>query len=324
MPDPATIALLPPEAARVFDAAVRALVSTRESVAPRFAAAVEMLLGCTGKVVVTGVGKSGLAARKIAATLASTGCPAFFLNAGDALHGDLGMVAGGDVVVMLSNHANTGELAGMLPTLRRIGARTMGIFGRDDTELGKALDLVLPVEIPSEGCPLDLAPMASTLAAIAVGDALAAAMMGRRGFTPTDFALRHPGGSLGRRLLLTATDVMHRGERIAVLPPETTLRDLVGALTRTALGAVCISADGVHLDGLVSDGDVRRAIMRDDPFHLTAADIMTRNPVSVIPDAALGDVLEVMENPQRRIYVVPVIDEARVIHGLVRMHDIVG
>ena len=324
MPDPATPNFLPAEAARVFDAAINALISARGSVAPRFAAAVEMLLACAGKVVVTGVGKSGLAARKIAATLASTGCPAFFLNAGDALHGDLGMVGPDDLVLMLSNNANTGELAGMLPTLRRIGARTMGIFGRNDTELGKALDLVLAVEISAEGCPLDLAPMASTLAAIAVGDALAASLMGRRGFTPTDFALRHPGGSLGRRLLLTASDVMHRGDRIAVLPPEATLRDLVAALTRTALGAVCVSADGAHLDGLVSDGDVRRAIMRDDPFHLTAADIMTRNPVSVAPDAALGEVLEIMENPQRRIYVVPVIDNVRAIHGLVRMHDIVG
>ena len=315
---------LPPEAARVFDAALAALTRTRERVAPRFAAAVDMLMECGGKVVVTGVGKSGLAARKIAATLASTGCPAFFLNAGDALHGDLGMVGHGDVVVMLSNNASTAELAGMLPTLRRIGARTLGIFGRDDTDLAQALDLVLPVAVETEGCPLDLAPMASTLASIAVGDALAASMMERRGFTLEEFALRHPGGSLGRRLLLTAADVMHRDDRISVLPASASLRDLVAALTRTPLGAVCISDDGTHLDGLVSDGDVRRAIMRDHPFDLTAADIMTREPVTVLPTQSLGEVLDLMENPQRRIYVVPVADGQRVIHGLVRMHDIMG
>lgn len=315
---------LPPVAARVFDAAAAAVTLTRDRVGPAFGTALALLEGCTGKIIVTGMGKSGLAARKMAATFASTGSPAFFLNAGDALHGDLGMVSSGDVVVMLSNNAGTAELLRMLPSLRRIGARTLGIFGRANTDLADAMDVLLEVAVPAEGCPLDLAPMASTLAAIATGDALAAALMDRRGFTQEDFALRHPGGSLGRRLLLTAADVMHKADQVATLEPSATLRDLVAALTRTALGAVCISADGVHLEGIVSDGDIRRAIMREDPFHLRAADIMTKAPVTVRPTDTLGDVLSVMENPRRKIYVVPVTTDDGAIAGLLRMHDIVA
>jgi arabinose-5-phosphate isomerase len=314
----------PAPADRVFDAATAALALTRARVAPAFADAIDLLSQSTGKIVVTGMGKSGLAARKLAATFASTGTPAFFLNAADALHGDLGMVSSGDVVVMLSNNASTAELLRLLPALRRIGARTLGIFGRDGTDLAKAVDVLLVVEAPAEGCPLDLAPMASTLAAIATGDALAATLMERRGFTQEDFAMRHPGGSLGRRLLMTAADVMHQRDQVAILPPAATLRDLVAALTRTALGAVCISTDGHHLDGIVSDGDIRRAIMRDDPFHLTAADIMTTSPVTVQPSLSLGDVLAIMENPRRKIYVVPVTNPDHTIAGLLRMHDIVA
>jgi arabinose-5-phosphate isomerase len=315
---------LPPAAEKVFAAALAAIRETRGSIAGRFAAALDLFAACRGKVVVTGMGKSGLAARKLAATFASTGCPAIFLNAADALHGDLGVVAPADLVLMLSNNANTDELVRMLPALRRIGVPVVGIFGREGTDLAGAVDLVLAVAAPAEGCPLDLAPMASTLAAIATGDALAAALMERRGFTPEDFALRHPGGSLGRRLLLTAADAMRPAAEVAVVAPEATLRDLVAALTRSPLGAVCVSRDGRLLDGIVSDGDVRRAIMRDDPFALRATDIMTGAPVTVAPHQTLGEVLAVMENPARRIYVVPVTGPGREILGLVRMHDIIS
>lgn len=316
--------MLPEAAHRSFDAAAEAVRLTRAAVAAGFAKALDLLADCPGKVAVTGVGKSGLAARKIAATFASTGRASFFLNAGDALHGDLGMVSGGDVVVMLSNNAATDELLHMLPALRKIGAAVLGIFGRTDTELARACDAVLPVVVPAEGCPLNLAPMASTLASIAVGDALAAALMERIGFSSEDFALRHPGGSLGRSLLLTAGDVMQKRESISILPPDADLRALVAGLTRHPWGAVCISADGQHLLGIVSDGDVRRAIMRDNPFSLRASDIMTKNPVALRPELPLGRVLEIMENPARRIYVAPVIADDSSILGLLRMHDIVG
>lgn len=319
--DPKT---LPAVAAGVFDAALAAIAQTRLRVSPVFSDAMAMLAATTGKIVVTGMGKSGLAARKLAATFASTGSPAIFLNAADALHGDLGMVTPGDVVIMLSNNAGTQELLAMLPTLRKLGAHTLGIFGRGDTELARAMDVLMVVEVPSEGCPLELAPMASTLAAIVVGDALAATLMAARGFTPEDFALRHPGGSLGRRLLLTAADVMHGLEKIPILAPTAGLRDLVAALTRFALGAVCISADGTTLIGLVSDGDIRRAIMHDDPFQFRAQDIMSHSPAVVHPGDTLGQVLAVMENPARRVYVVPVVESDGRIAGLLRMHDIVA
>lgn len=316
--------MLPQSAHRSFDAAAEALRLTRAAIADGFPEAVDLLASCAGKVAVTGVGKSGLAARKIAATFASTGRAAFFLNAGDALHGDLGMLGAGDVVVMLSNNAATQELARMLPSIRKIGACVLGIFGRTDTELARACDVVLPVVVPAEGCPLNLAPMASTLATIAIGDALAAAIMERNAFSAEDFALRHPSGSLGRSLLLTAADVMQKREAVSILSPDSDLRELVSGLTRHPLGAVCISPDGEHLVGVVSDGDVRRAIMRDDPFSLRASDFMTARPVTVRPDMTLGQVLEIMENPDRRIYVAPVISEDGTILGLLRMHDIVG
>jgi len=308
---------------RVIAAEVAALDEARLSVRSVFPQAVEMLVNCHGKVVVTGLGKSGIIGRKIAATLASTGRPAFFLNAADALHGDLGMVGSGDVVLMLSNSASTRELQSMLPSLRRMGVATLGIFGRTDTELATNVDLVLHARIPSEGCPLELAPMSSSTVALVIGDALAACLMERRGFSPEDYAVFHPGGQLGRRLLLTAADVMHKGDAIPSVGEEVLLRDMVTELTRTNLGAVCVvDRDGV-LAGIVSDGDIRRALMRDNPFALSATDLMTPQPVTVAPETRLDQVLAVMENPDQRIYIVPVIDSERKIAGMVRMHDII-
>jgi len=308
---------------RVISAEIAALEAARESVRPVFPQAVEMLLNCRGKVVVTGLGKSGIIGRKIAATLASTGRSAFFLNASDALHGDLGMVGEGDVVLMLSNSASTRELQTMLPSLRRMGVATMGIFGRVDTELAGNVDLVLHAHIPAEGCPLELAPMSSSTVALVIGDALAACLMDRKGFSPEDYAVFHPGGQLGRRLLLTAADVMQKGDAIPVVAEEVVFRDIVAELTRTNLGAVCVVDVQSTLAGIVSDGDVRRALMKDDPFALRAAELMTPNPVTVAPTDRLDEVLALMETPARRIYVVPVIDARRNIVGMVRMHDII-
>lgn len=318
-------AMLPESAVRVFETAGAALRATAEACAVDFPAAVDLLAGCCGKVVTTGVGKSGLAARKIAATLASTGCPAFFLNASDALHGDLGMVGAGDVVVMASNSAATHELVKMLPVLKRVGAGTVGLFGRTNTDLARGLDVVLPVVAESEGCPLSLAPMASIAATLVLGDALAAALMERRAFTVEDFALRHPAGILGRRLVLTAADVMHAGDELPAVPPDAGFREVVAELTRSNLGGLCVvEAADSRLAGFISDGDVRRALMRDDPFSLTAVDLMTVDPVCVAPGQRLGELLDLMETPKRRIYVVPVVDSEKRALGLVRMHDILA
>ncbi len=316
---------LPDSASRVFLTACQALQATAAACAPDFTAAVEILADCGGKVVTTGVGKSGLAARKMAATFASTGCPAFFLNASDALHGDLGMVSAGDVVVMLSNSGTTHELVKMQPVLRRVGARCLGLFGRTGTDLARSLDLVLPVVAETEGCPISLAPMASVAATLVLGDALAAALMEKRGFTQEDFALRHPAGNLGRRLILRVRDVMHKGGELPVVRPKAPLRDVVAELTRTNLGGLCVVEPGSEaLVGFISDGDIRRALMRDDPFALDAETLMTREPVIASPEQRLGEVMDLMENPQRRIYVVPVVDDGRRVCGLVRMHDIIG
>lgn len=311
------------EAARVFDAEISALHSVRDSVLPTFNDAVELLRAAPGKVVVTGLGKSGLIGRKIAATLSSTGRTATFINAADALHGDLGMVTTGDVVLMLSNSAATNELILMMPTLRRLGVKVVGIFGETGPELAKSVDVILHARISAEGCPLELAPMSSSTAALVVGDALAAALMKDAGFSEADFALYHPAGSLGRRLLLTAQDVMHSGDEISVVAPDTGFRQLVSEMTRTNMGAVCVANGDHSLAGVITDGDVRRTIMREDPFDLIASDIMTVEPVTIRPDAKLSEVLAEMEMPKRRIYVIPVVGDDRKVAGLVRMHDIV-
>lgn len=308
-------------AAQEAVAALRARLAADSS---SFRRAVELLDGCRGKIIVTGLGKSGLIARKIAATLASTGSSATAINAADALHGDLGTVGPEDAVLMLSNSGATRELVEMLPALKRLGVPTVGLLGRVDSALGRSVDVALDVAVAREGCPLNLAPMASTTLALVAGDALAAALMDGRGFQPEDFALRHPAGLLGRRLLLRAQDVMQGAQGLPVVGLEATFRELVAELTRHNLGAVCVvDADGMLL-GIVSDGDVRRAVLGEDPFSRTATDLMTAEPLVTAPDALLDEVLRQMEAGGRKVYVLPVVDEARRLRGMVRMHDIVA
>lgn len=311
------------EVDRVFAAEIAALQSVQNSVRQSFPQAVELILEAKGKVVVTGIGKSGLIGRKIAATLASTGRTSTFINAADALHGDLGMVSRGDVVLMLSNSASTAELVMMLPSLKKMGVGIIGVFGRDDSELAKAVDVVLLAKITAEGCPLELAPMGSSTAALVVGDALASALMKESGFSADDFALFHPAGTIGRRLLLSVGDVMHPATEVSMVGLDDGFRELVGEMTRTNLGAVCVVDESKRLLGVISDGDVRRTIIQDDPFKLSARDIMTAEPVTVEAEMRLGDALALMESPSRRIYVVPVVQADGKVVGLVRMHDIV-
>lgn len=307
----------------LFSAEIKALEDTCQAIEQPFVRAVEMILAAPGKVVVTGLGKSGIIGHKIAATFASTGQTAIFLNAAEALHGDLGMVNQGDIVIMLSNSAATAELVAMLPSLRRIGAQTIGLFGSSETRLARSVDLLIPIIATTEGCPLKLAPMASSTATLVVGDAIAGALMQRRGFRAEDFALYHPAGMLGRRLLLKVEDVMHRDQAIAAVNLKCPMRQLVAEMTRTALGAIGV-VENQQLIGIISDGDVRRAITRDNPLELTAADIMTPNPTVTHPNASLGEVLDLMESPQRKIYVLPVVDENQTFLGIIRMHDIVS
>ncbi len=309
------------EAERVFQSEIEGLEKALKAIAPDFDRAVELILAAEGKVVVTGLGKSGIIGHKIAATLASTGTPAVFISASEALHGDLGIVSSGDVVIMLSHSAATVELARMLPSLKHSQARLIGIFGKKDTELARACDLVLHAAVEKEACPLNLAPMTSSTVSLVIGDALAAALMTARGFTPEDFAVYHPSGSLGRKLLLKVSDVMHRGDGLPRVSEQASFKEVVVEMTRTNLGGVAVCADDGKLIGFISDGDVRRKIIEDDAFTLRAADMMTRHPITTGPEVRLGEVLETMENPQRQIYILPVVEDGHYV-GMIRMHDI--
>ncbi len=306
----------------VFSRDRDALAQTLERIESNFDAFVTALLETKGKVVVTGIGKSGIVGHKIAATFASTGTPAVYVSAAEALHGDLGVVGQGDVVLMVSNSAETVELAKMLPSIRRIGAKALGIFGKTDTTLAQRCDIVLDASIEREACPLNLAPMTSATVAQVIGDALAVAMMNARGFQPEQFAVFHPGGSLGRRLLLTAADVMATGEGIPTVAPEATFEQLIAEMNRPNIGAVCVVDTLGKLLGIITDGDIRRAMLPGGKGPANADKLMTANPKQVRPDLAAGKIIDLLE--QHEIYVVPVVDEAGSLVGILRMHDLLG
>lgn len=309
-------------AEQVFTNEIESLRQSLKRVQPAFSQVVDRILDSRGKVVLVGLGKSGLVARKIAATFNSTGTSAVFLNAGEALHGDVGVVSEGDVAIMISNSGTTVELVKMVPVLRRLKATLIGIYGKTNTSLAQNMDLVLDASVDKEACPLNLAPMSSSTVALVIGDALAAALMKAKNFTTDQYALFHPAGQLGRNLLLTAADLMHKGDQMPQLPLDASFEEVVSEMTRFNLGAVCICDAAGKLLGLITDGDVRRAIGNKDAFSRKAEQIMTKQPTYVRPDMRLAEVLEVMEGPKRQIYVVPVADESGTCLGLVRMHDI--
>ncbi len=309
-------------AQQVFLDEMQALELALQRIKPSFNEVVERILASRGKIVLIGLGKSGLVARKIAATLNSTGTSAVFLNAGEALHGDVGVVSEGDIAIMVSNSGTTVELVKMVPVLRRLKATLIGVYGKTNTSLAQNMDLVLDASVDREACPLNLAPMSSSTVALVLGDALAAALMKAKNFTTDQYALFHPAGQLGRNLLLTAADLMHRGDQLPRLGVQASFEEVVSEMTRFNLGAVCICDEANLLLGLITDGDVRRAIAKKDAFSQKAEQIMTKQPSSVRPDMRLAEVLAIMEGPKRQIYVVPVVDEKGICLGLVRMHDI--
>jgi len=309
-------------AQRVFRDEIAGLEEVLAKLGPEFDAVVDLILESSGKVVVTGLGKSGLIGHKIAATLASTGTPSVFLNASEALHGDLGMVSADDVVLMISNSGATSELVKMIPSLERIGARCAGIFGRTDSALCRRMARVLDAGVAKEACPLNLAPMSSATAALVLGDALAAALMTARGTTESDFAVFHPGGALGRRLLLTVADVMPRVDELPAVPGEVSLKEVVVAISRAPFGAICVVDAEQAIRGIITDGDIRRYLTRADDLSVSAESLMTRDPMTTRSDEQLGVCLAQME--QRKVYMLPVVDAAGRLAGMVRMHDIVG
>jgi arabinose-5-phosphate isomerase len=287
-----------------------------------FEEAVALLLRCGGRVIVTGVGKSGLIARKIVATLNSTGTPSIFLHPSDAVHGDLGMVRGEDVVIMISKSGNTEEIKQITPVMKRIGVRSILIGGNADSQLAQQADIVLDGSVAEEACPYDLAPTASTTVALAIGDALAITLLKLRGFTTEDFALYHPGGILGRRLVLSIEQIMATGDAVPCVPLDTPLKDAIIEMTTKRLGATCVVDAGGVLAGVITDGDLRRLLERDtDMKMLLAVDVMTANPKTIPPETLASTALEIME--QYKITQLIVIDAGRRPAGIVHLHDLI-
>jgi arabinose-5-phosphate isomerase len=285
-----------------------------------FDRALDVLLGCTGRVVVTGLGKSGIVAQKVSATLASTGTPSLFLHPVEALHGDLGRIVRGDCVLVLSSSGQTAEVLALVPAIKRLGAPLIALT-RPRSPLAAAADVLLDVSIREEACPLGLAPTASTTAALAMGDALAMALLERRGFTVDDFAVLHPGGQIGKKLL-RIEDVMHRDEQVPRVTPASAMRDVLFEMTRKRLGMTTVVDAGGRLVGLISDGDLRRQMVEhgDALLDRTAAECMTRDPVTIARAQLATAALAVME--QRKITALPVVDAAGVVEGVVHLHDL--
>jgi arabinose-5-phosphate isomerase len=286
-----------------------------------FLAAVDLLLSCRGRVVVSGIGKSGHVARKLAATLASTGTPAFFVHPAEASHGDLGMVTADDVFVALSNSGESEELVAILPLVKRIGAKLIAMTGRPESTLALVADVHLNSAVEKEACPMNLAPTASTTAALALGDALAVVVLEARGFGPDDFARSHPGGALGRRLLTYVRDVMRTGDQLPSLPVTATVSDALFQLTSKRMGMTAIVDDDGRVAGIFTDGDLRRVLERTGDFrHLPIAEVMTRAPRTIAADHLAVEAVELME--RHRINQLLVVDETGKLIGALNMHDL--
>ena len=286
--------------------------------------AVDLILAQSGKLVVTGLGKSGHVARKIVATLCSTGTPAVFLHAAEASHGDLGIYAAGDPTLMVSKSGSTAELLAMIPFLRDLPSHRIGILGNPASPLAAQMDVVLDASVQRESDPGNLAPTASTTVALSLGHALAVALMRARNFGVEDFGRFHPGGHIGRSVRLTAGDALHGPDEVAWAKPDDSLKQVVIAMTQHPLGAACVVDGAGGLLGLITDGDLRRALQtHDDIRTLHAADVMTTNPITIAPEARLLDALRLMEDRPSQISVLPVVDPVtRQCLGLLRVHDV--
>jgi len=307
-------------AADTFDIEAQALLGLKARQGDDFPRAVQAMLECEGRVVVMGMGKSGHVGRKVAATLASTGTPAFFVHPAEASHGDLGMVMPGDVVLAISNSGESEELAVLLPVLKRLGVTLVGMTGKADSTLSKHADIVLSCAVEVEACPLNLAPTASTTAQMALGDALAVALLDARGFREEDFARSHPGGALGRKLLIHVHDLMRSGDAVPRVTPETPFTDMLREMTGKGLGFTAV-VDGARVAGIFTDGDLRRLIEKGgDLRQLVAREVMHPRPRLVRDDALAVDAADVME--QHRITSVLVVDADGALVGALNSNDL--
>lgn len=298
----------------------RAIADLTNRINDDFVQACEYMIACEGRVVVTGMGKSGHIGSKIAATLASTGTPAFFVHPGEASHGDLGMITSKDVVVALSNSGETGEIVTILPLIKRLGVPLIAMTGNDHSKLAETADVHINVGVEQEACPLGLAPTSSTTATLVMGDALAVALLESRGFTEDDFALSHPGGALGRRLLLHVNDIMHSGDDMPAVKGDASFSDALGEMTTKGLGMTAVIDEQQHLLGIFTDGDLRRAFDMDiDLKHASIADVMTKGSITVNADMLAAAALKVMD--ERKINSMAVVDNNNKVVGALNMHD---
>ncbi|MES2993373.1 MAG: KpsF/GutQ family sugar-phosphate isomerase [Pseudomonadota bacterium] len=308
-------------ARETFDIAAQALIALKARQGEGFARTCRAMLECRGRVVVMGMGKSGHVGRKIAATLASTGTPALFVHPGEASHGDLGMVAPGDVVLAISNSGESDELAAIIPALKRLDVTLVAMTGRPDSTLATAADITISSAVDQEACPLNLAPTTSTTAQMALGDALAVALLDARGFREEDFARSHPGGSLGRKLLMHVRDLMRSGADVPRVTPETAFTEMLREMTRKGMGFTAVADAEDRVLGIFTDGDLRRLIERGEDLRaLSAAEVMHASPRLVSADALAVDAADLME--QHRITGVLVVDAAGRLAGALNSNDL--
>ncbi|MCY4598533.1 MAG: KpsF/GutQ family sugar-phosphate isomerase [Acidobacteria bacterium] len=297
--------------------AVRALIPRLDA---RFAAAVQLLADCNGRVIVSGMGKSGIIARKIAATLSSTGTPAYFVHPAEAAHGDLGAVHNEDLLIALSRSGRTPEILRLAELTKRLGVRIIAITGAASSPLGQTADAALECRVDEEACPLNLAPTASTTAALALGDALAMTLHVRKGFREEDFANLHPGGQLGKRLL-RIDRLMHTSDQLPLVDETTPLRDVVETMSSKGFGTACVTRGDATLAGIITDGDLRRRLSAAGSLlDLRADEVMTKDPVTIRPGALAAEALAILE--ERRITSLIVVDDARRVAGIVHLHDL--
>jgi arabinose-5-phosphate isomerase len=288
-----------------------------------FIKACDILYNCKGKVVVTGIGKSGIIGQKIASTLASTGTPAFFMHPAEGMHGDLGVLSRSDVVIAISNSGQSEEILKILPIIKRFGVKLIVMTGKKRSALAKAGDVVLDISVKKEACPLNLAPTASTTVTLVLGDALAVALIKLRGFNENDFAIRHPGGALGRRLLLRVSDLMHEGENIPLVRENTSMREVIYEITSKKLGVTGVVGDNGELIGVITDGDLRRALEKfEDLLNRKAYEIMTKNPKWILKDELAAKALETMERYSITSLFVFDKEPNRKPVGIIHLHDL--
>ncbi len=313
------------EIQRVIDLEGRMINALKPTLGVTYEEAVRWIFDCQGKVVVTGIGKSGIIAQKIAATMVSTGTPALFLHSADGMHGDVGIIKKEDIVLAIGKSGESDEVLGILPVARKVGAKVISMTAQPNSTMARHSDLILHTPIEEEACPLNMAPTCSTTAALVVGDALAMALMKLRNFQPDDFAINHPGGQLGKRLLLTVGDLMRSGEANPVVHGARDVRFMLMEMTRQRAGAVSIIDDEQRLLGLVTDYDIRRVLeTQKDLFGLTIQEIMNATPECVLEDENAYSALEKMEKRAKPISVLPVLNRQKEVVGIVHLHDLVA